>query len=150
MEQDDRSDDNYIVDTEDSEDDEKISGDTKTLRLRHVCSAYLPRLMPRVDRLGRSARVANAKDGRLRGNLSGQSPHQSFINRGHSPHKPVTSKKMCKVMVDEGSKVRSDEKVKQGDAQGMPDSDQEKQDNWHDDQDEYHSDSEGRNNHLTL
>lgn len=57
---------------------------------------------------------------------------------------------MCKVMVDEGSKVRSDEKVKQGDAQGMPDSDQEKQDNWHDDQDEYHSDSEGRNNHLTL
>lgn len=48
-------------------------------------------------------------------------------------------------MVDEGPKAQSDEKVKQGDAQVIPKSDQEKEDNGHNEQDEYHSDGEGCN-----
>ncbi|EEY63127.1 uncharacterized protein PITG_21556 [Phytophthora infestans T30-4] len=112
MEKDDSSDEDYIVDTEDSEDDEVISGDTDD-----------PLIL----------------DGKKRR----QSPHQLFVNRRYSSHEPVPSNKKLKVMVDEGPKAQSDEKVKQGDAQVIPKSDQEKEDNGHNEQDEYHSDGEG-------
>ncbi|EEY55505.1 uncharacterized protein PITG_09428 [Phytophthora infestans T30-4] len=113
MEQDDSSEDDYNVDTEDSEDDEEISGDTDDpLNLgafvQLTRSTYLLRLIPRVNRLSRNARAANAKDGRLRGNLSDgkkrrQSPQQRFVNRRYSSHESVPSKKKRKVMVDAGS-----------------------------------------------
>ncbi|KAF4033959.1 hypothetical protein GN244_ATG14168 [Phytophthora infestans] len=97
MEKDDSSDEDYIVDTEDSEDDEVISGDTDDPLI-----------------LGHNARAVNAKDKKLRRNLSygkkrRQSPHQLFVNRRYSSHEPVPSNKKLKVMVDEGPKAQSDE-----------------------------------------
>ncbi|KAF4030870.1 hypothetical protein GN244_ATG17307 [Phytophthora infestans] len=124
------------VDTQDSEDNEEISGDADdplNLDSQQIFAETKGCVL--IDQVGMSevrapwtasyAEIYPVVVEKKRR----QSAYQRFVNRRYSPHEPVPSMR----------KPRSEEQVKQGYAQVVPDYEQEKKDNEQDAQDESYS-----------